>query len=312
MMKTQSMKELMSSLEGAKDTREVFGKYLYEGELGILFGDSNAGKSILANDICFFVSGGGHAWNDMVSPNIPSMYIDMEMTGKQYANRYSNALDYIPDSFSRAEVSLATSTEDTLFNSVCNDIVRRQCEPNPPKFIVIDNITSGFGSIYSANQMKDIMFSLKSMKVRFGLTILLVAHCPKRKKAAPITDNNLGGSKMLINFCDSAFAIGASMHSEETKYIKQIKTREGKKQDKVMTVKISDEPFLSMQFVSMDDEDVHIKDLMGISGLPLSKERELKRFILENREQFSWGEIMNRFKINWNSLYAFLVANDIH
>ncbi|RWY51601.1 hypothetical protein [Mucilaginibacter gilvus] len=35
--------------------------------------------------------------------------------------------------------------------------------------------------------------------------------------------NDLQGSKMLINFCDSAFAIGESQSSPHERYFKQIK-----------------------------------------------------------------------------------------
>jgi hypothetical protein len=38
--------------------------------------------------------------------------------------------------------------------------------------------------------------------------MLVLAHTPKRNLARPLTVNNLQDSKMLINFCDSAFATG--------------------------------------------------------------------------------------------------------
>ena len=58
LVKTQSGKEILA--QTPEGSRQVFGRFLYEGEPGILFGDSNAGKSIHANDIAFFVCGGGH------------------------------------------------------------------------------------------------------------------------------------------------------------------------------------------------------------------------------------------------------------
>ena len=74
-VKVKSGKELFNTNKDEDlEARQVFGRFLYEGELGILFGDSNAGKSILANDIAFFVAGGGHEWKDMTSPNIPTLY----------------------------------------------------------------------------------------------------------------------------------------------------------------------------------------------------------------------------------------------
>jgi hypothetical protein len=44
---------------------------------------------------------------------------------------------------------------------------------------------------------------------------------------APITQNDLAGSKRLMNFFDSAFAIGRSAKDENLRYLKQIKCRYG-------------------------------------------------------------------------------------
>ena len=255
-VKITSGKALLKSYSKQKKPREVFGKYIHEGELCVLFGDSNAGKSILANDIAFFVSGGGHQWPDMVSPNIQSLYIDMEMTGKQFASRYGNAAEYIPDGYSRAEVCM--NTTDDKWSFIKTQIISMQGSKDAPKFIVIDNITNGFGSIFSAKRMLSLIAEMKTMKDRFGLTILLIAHCPKRNKAKPITQDSMGGSKMILNFVDSAFAVGTSVQDESVRYVKQIKTRESEKESLVMTVRIKDEPYLSFQYIDHTCEETHI------------------------------------------------------
>jgi hypothetical protein len=54
---------------------------------------------------------------------------------------------------------------------------------------------------------------------------LVLAHTPKRDLTQPITANNLQGSKMLMNFCDSAFTIGQSNARSEIRYLKQVKQR---------------------------------------------------------------------------------------
>ncbi|XWN35592.1 MAG: helix-turn-helix domain-containing protein [Roseivirga sp.] len=43
--------------------------------------------------------------------------------------------------------------------------------------------------------------------------------------SSPLTRNDLQGSKMLINFCDSAFTIGESQQESRVRYLKQIKAR---------------------------------------------------------------------------------------
>lgn len=259
-VKIQSGKDLLKSFSKEEKPREVFGKFIHDGELSILFGDSNSGKSILANDIAFFVSGGGHSWPDMESPKMPSLYIDMEMTGKQFASRYHNASKYITNLYSRAEVGMTT---DDKWSYIKTQIILMQKQNNAPKFIVLDNITNGFGSIFSKTRMLGLISDMKSMKERFGLTMLLIAHCPKRNKKKPITDNDLGGTKMIMNFVDSAFAVGTSIQDESIRYVKQIKTRVGEKIKKVWTVRIKEEPYLSFQYVDTTDEEIHLNSALG-------------------------------------------------
>ena len=308
-VKTQNAKALLGSVQ--KEPIPIFGNYIFENELSLLFGDSNTGKSILATDIAMFVSGGGHEWPDMVSPKLPSLYIDMEMTEQQFANRYRNAALYMTDSFYRSSVDVLGTTESKIFSYVKSEIITQQGSANPPKFIVIDNITNGFGSIFSAAKMRTLISEFKALKNRFGLTILLIAHCPKRSTNKPITDNNLGGSKMIMNFVDSAFAIGPSQVGNEFKYIKQIKSRAVAKTDEVMTVKISKEPYLSMQYVNYTYEDAHIdREDTSLLMLRISPEQEIK-LLQMHKEKCKALDIANKLGLTVGTIYSYLLHNHL-
>lgn len=132
-------------------------------------------------------------------------------------------------------------------NAIKREIIKTQSSPDAVKFIVIDNITYGFGSILSAKEMKALMKSLKELKDRFGLTILLIGHCIKRKSGGPVTLDDLGGSKMIANFSDSAFAINNTALGDEVKYLKLLKSRVVQKPKKIQIVEISQEPYGSSQ-----------------------------------------------------------------
>ena len=71
------------------------------------------------------------------------------------------------------------------------------------------------------------MFRLMALKKKYGLSILVLAHTPKRCLSNPITQNDLAGSKKLYNFFDSVFAIGKSAKDSDLRYIKQLKVRYG-------------------------------------------------------------------------------------
>lgn len=69
------------------------------------------------------------------------------------------------------------------------------------------------------------MLKLMALKKQHGLSILVIAHTPKRSLYNPITMNDLAGSRKLMNFFDGAFAIGRSAKDPAIRYIKQVKVR---------------------------------------------------------------------------------------
>lgn len=91
--------------------------------------------------------------------------------------------------------------------------------------MVIDNLTYLRNETERAKNALPLMKHLKALKNKFDLSILVLAHTPKRDMTKPITRNDLQGSKMLINFCDSSFAIGESSKDKSLRYLKQIKVR---------------------------------------------------------------------------------------
>ena len=239
----KSGKELLSDMgKPDKAQRQIFGQYLYEGEIGLLAGDDNDTLSILANDIAFFVSGGGHDWENMSSPHIPSLYFDMGMTGAQFAHRYENVGNHMPEIYTRAEIDLRSLNGDKVLSSIKSQIIKSQAVSNPPKFIIIDHVSS---PLFKTSQIKTFICELNNTKERYGLTILLISNCLKKKKTKPIDIDDLGTSKALISYVDSALVITTSIQDEKIKYIKQLKTSYIETLKDVMTVSTMHEPYPS-------------------------------------------------------------------
>ena len=306
----QSKSDLFGNEDNKKKAREVFGKFLFEGELSILFGDSGTGKSILANDMAFFVSGGGHTWEGLESPNIPSLYIDLEMSTKQFASRYATAEEYIPDTYHRAVIDISEMDGNDIFPEVKNLITSMQAEQNAPKFIIIDNIPNGFGSVMNANKMKKLVFEFKKLKEKFGLTILIIAHCPKRKKWSPLEKEDLGGTSDLMKFIDSAFAIGQSRCGKKFKYIKKIKTREDKGMMEVMSVMLDNEPFLHYKYLGYNGECGHLDgSLELVEKVPLTPEQEAILTNMLMKDEHSYSEIADFLEITEEEVIDFAIEN---
>jgi hypothetical protein len=107
------------------------------------------------------------------------------------------------------------------------------------------------------------MKHLKALKNKYGLSILALAHTPKRDLSKPITRNDLQGSKMLINFCDSAFAIGESSNDKNIRYLKQIKARSTEQiydaENVCVCQIVKPANFLGFEFLNFGTEREHLK-----------------------------------------------------
>ncbi|TFF36324.1 AAA family ATPase [Mucilaginibacter psychrotolerans] len=209
----------------------LFGDLWFKGELCILFADTNAGKSILAVQLGDAISR-GEGLGDMPVQQQPQpvLYFDFELSAAQFAKRYTGPdgqMHRFSPNFYRVIINPAASRErkfasyhDYLINSFENIIVS-----TGSRTIIIDNITALRSSTESTAAAVKLMRSLNHIKNHWGLSILVLAHTPKRNPARPITRNDLQGSKMLMNFADSAFAIGESQSSPGLRYLKQVKQR---------------------------------------------------------------------------------------
>jgi len=209
----------------------LFGELWYEGEICILFADSNLGKSILAVQIAISISEGIPIESfNLESPAQKVLLCDFELSDKQFEARYSVDFDnhyrFNPNFF-RAEINPDEpipdgygSFEDYLIHSLEQAITRTGA-----KVLIVDNLTYLKNETEKAKDALPLMKKLKELANRHGLSILVLAHTPKRDMTKPITRNDLHGSKMLMNFCDSSFAIGESHRDSGLRYIKQIKAR---------------------------------------------------------------------------------------
>ena len=141
--------------------------------------------------------------------------------------------------------------------------MERSINETGAKVLIIDNLTYLKNETEKAKDALPLMKHLKALKNKYGLSILALAHTPKRDLSKPITRNDLQGSKMLINFCDSSFSIGESHSDKNLRYLKQIKQRNTEQiydAENVCVCQI-DKPFnfLLFEFVNFGKEWEHLK-----------------------------------------------------
>jgi RecA-family ATPase len=246
----------------------LFGEFWFEGELCILFADTNLGKSILAVQIGNSISKGEQIQGfKLETPKQPILYFDFELSDKQFENRYSIKFEQhynFDNNFIRVEINPdATIPEAHTFEDFLNHSLERSIIETGAKVLIIDNLTYLKNETEKAKDALPLMKHLKALKNKYGLSILALAHTPKRDLSKPITRNDLQGSKMLINFCDSSFSIGESHSDKNLRYLKQIKQRNTEQiydAENVCVCQI-DKPFnfLLFEFVNFGKEWEHLK-----------------------------------------------------
>lgn len=248
--------------------KKLFSEFWYENEVCILFADTNTGKSILSVQIADSISRGEAIPGfQLEAPAQPVLLADFELSDKQFETRYSNNYEnhyQFSDNLRRieinpdAEINPGQTFEEYLFSSLQETIHQTQA-----KILIVDNLTYLRSATETAKDALPLMKELKRLKAKFNLSILSLAHTPKRDFSKPITRNDLQGSKMLINFCDSAFAIGESSEDKNMRYLKQIKSRNSElifDADNVCLCQLS-KPynFLNFELIGFGMEREHIK-----------------------------------------------------
>ena len=246
----------------------LFGEFWFEGELCILFADTNLGKSILAVQIGNSISKGEQIQGfKLETPKQPILYFDFELSDKQFENRYSIKFEKhynFDNNFIRVEINPDAFAPDNISNEdYLNQSLERSITETGAKVLIIDNLTYLKNETEKAKDALPLMKHLKALKNKYGLSILALAHTPKRDLSKPITRNDLQGSKMLINFCDSSFSIGESHSDKNLRYLKQIKQRNTEHiyyADNVCVCQI-DKPlnFLLFEFINYGKEWEHLK-----------------------------------------------------
>ena len=290
--------------------RMLFDCLWYEGELCILFADTNVGKSILAVQIADAISNGHPIPHFRLETSQQLViYLDFELSDKQFEARYSdNYTNHyrFSQNMLRVEIDPDASIDDNLtFEECIAASLARTIAETGAKVLIVDNLTYLREGTEKAKDALPLMKELKALKNRHGLSILALAHTPKRVLSNPLTRNDLQGSKMLINFCDSAFAIGESYRDKRLRYIKQIKQRNCESvydsNNVIVCEIVKPANFLHFSFVGRAKESDHLRDFNDDErGNLIEQAKQLRDGGLSQRE------IADRLKVSVGTINNYL------
>ena len=188
--------------------RSLWDCFWYEGELSCLFAVQIADRIAQTDNV---------------------LYLDFELSEKQFQLRYTNEhgnLYSFPERLYRVSLDcdslLDANFEEAIIGSIEQMALQTGC-----RIFIVDNLTYLCCAMEKGDAAGRLMIQLNNLKKKYGLSLLVLAHTPKRSLDCPITSNDLAGSKRLYNFFDSVFAIGKSAQDGSLRYVKQLKVRYG-------------------------------------------------------------------------------------
>ncbi len=221
---------------GAKEppALRLAGTLFHENSVAIVFSDPGTGKTIFSTQVADCVSRGTNLFgrDDFHNNAHPKKTIlfDFEMEESEMYHRYKKKkIDAYKwhKNFYRCGINpnfIDFEDADTLITNEIEVVI----EDEEPDFVIIDNIT------FISSESSDPKMATKLMKKltaiqkrsRNNLTLVVIAHTPKRDPSLPIELRHLAGAKSLSNFAKTVIAISKSKLDPSFRYIKQLKIRQ--------------------------------------------------------------------------------------
>ena len=221
--------ETIEAAKVQKNPKKLWKEFWIENEVCCLFADANVGKSILAVQI-------GNAISKTLKEGETVLYYDFELSKKQFELRYTDESNKgtfsFCDKFIRVELDSDKVKEyceatKANFDEIIMDGIEANINKYNSKVIIVDNLSWLVNMKDTATTAGLLMKNLCTIKKKYGISILVLSHTPKRNLGTPLTQNSLSGSKKLTNFFDAMFAVGTSLKDPSLRYVKQIKVRTG-------------------------------------------------------------------------------------
>ena len=241
----------------------LFAPFWYEGETCFFFGSTGIGKTLFSMQIA-----------GIISQRKKVLYFDFEMTERQLLKRYEDNGKLIP--FSEHLIRVEINKDIYVDNKSLMREIAKEIEEHGAEVIIIDNITWLLEDTQEAKTAIPFMKAVSSIKRKRGISVLIIAHTPKRRPTTSMAKNSslssfdtpleladMAGSAVLNNFIDSCFAIGKSRKDDSLRYLKQLKTRNSERvygEDNVLVCRLGKtrEGFLGLTSEGEEPEYNHI------------------------------------------------------
>lgn len=208
--------------------RKLLGDLISENELTVVFSMTNIGKTALMVQVANCIASGTalEPFENECGPQ-RVLYFDFELNDRQFARRYvGEDGDFVfSDNFIRAQVNAGGRCDGMDYGEFMLVCIEREIASCRAKVAVVDNISFLSNELDKGRSAGNLIKRLKEIKERLGITMIVLAHTPKRDGKEPLELRDLYGSSIISILVDSCFAMGLSAKDPRARYIKQLKTR---------------------------------------------------------------------------------------
>jgi KaiC/GvpD/RAD55 family RecA-like ATPase len=216
----QTVNKALQDANQMPDPEFLYPVLVIENEFTILFADTGIGKTVFATQIGNHIAGNGRK----------VLLLDLELSKKQFEKRYKDAngkLYNFSDNFYRIDFErLKEAPKEISYLDFFIQSLSNRIDESGIEVVILDNLTKlSAGSTDNAKDTIPILEALNKLKFEKQLTILALEHNKKVIANRPIELNDLQGSKMKSNLCDSVFTIGRHSIDKHLRYVKQVKVR---------------------------------------------------------------------------------------
>lgn len=318
-LRAQEANKDIAEAEEEAPMRMLMGSLIWENTISFLFASTGKGKTIFGVQIAEAIGRGQglfpyltqfgteYLLHNECTEGLKVGYVDLELSKHQFKKRFTNPLTKEIYKLSDNVIRISTNRngrrrgerENAIFRDIENAVAMHKI-----KFLVIDNITKLSPEAKSDSKvMAPLMERFEYLRDKFGLTLLILGHTPKRVNLTqPMSNYDMAGSAIAADYCDSMFCIGEDVNDEKLKYIKQVKDRESEGTygiDNVIRCQIEaaeNGTFLSMHYRNCGNERDHLEHFMSRDAQDALIEAAVKK--KAENPTMGWRTVAK--EINWN------------
>ena len=296
----ESLKSVCTRASTLPPAPQLFGEFWHEGELCVLFGQTNSGKTVLAYQLAIAIALGEQTsdfWSTETKKQTV-LFFDLEMSERQVSKRLGGLK--LPENLFRAIPSReyqGLGNAESIYKEISQAV-----DNSKATVVIIDNLSVLYPDNEKAADATKLLSLLNRLKSNLKISVLAVGHTPKISVAVPLEIHHLAGSAQIGNLIDSSFVIGKTNEPKQ-RYLKQVKCRETEFRftaDNVLVLELNSEAGLRLIPIGLGSE----YDLLP-NGMPLKDRNETRdaEIVRMKHSGASMEDIMDKYKIGRSTYY---------